>query len=594
MAQLPINGPLIFFIVGRLVAMVRIFPEELSNRARKDPKKRAEIKLYDALQQQLQGNWQVYYGVAWLGRIVTEGVPRDGETDFILVHPEYGILLIEVKGGHISYQGSRRQWVSTDQSGSDHDIDPFNQIIQCKYALVNKMKSLPRWSKSWIPIIYAVAFPDIYLSTGLMPPEAPSDIILDAGDLANLPKRLLHIFKYWQGNKQNLVKPDTQLFVDLERLLSSTIKLRNPLSLQIEEDDREIIRLTDEQCETLRLLNKIRRAEISGCAGSGKTMMAVEKAKRLANEGFRTLVTCYNKPLAEHLAEVTGKIEHLTICTFHQLCYRMAREAAIPIAESNGVNQTKMFELEYPNALCDAMTERPDLRFDVIIVDEGQNFAEAWWIALEYCLAEGHKSVFYVFYDDNQRIYRNRGGIPEELQLVPISLLENVRNTRTIHRTLTSYYKGKGLSQPRGPVGRSIEVHNCTTDNELYKNLSQTLHKLTKAECIPPKDIVVLTPKSLKATTPNHSILEEFKFKDNLRLAQKVRDPSKEILCSTIYSFKGLERPIVIVVEIDEYLIERNATEKDALCYVAFSRPRSHLILMGRQHLIASLLPNLR
>ena len=167
-------------------------------------------------------------------------------------------------------------------------------------------------------------------------------------------------------------------------------------------------------------------------------------------------------------------------------------------------------------------------------------------------------------------------------------------NTRTIHHTLASYYNGENISLPRGPVGRSIEIHNCSTDNDLYKNLFQILNRLARIEGILYKDIVLLTPKSLKATSPHHSVLGEFKFRDNLRLVQKVLDPSKEILISTIHSFKGLERSIVIVAEIDERFIEKNAAEKDALCYVAFSRPRSHLILLGIQHIITELLPRAR
>jgi Nuclease-related domain/AAA domain/UvrD-like helicase C-terminal domain len=574
--------------------MAKIFPEELSNRTRKDPKKRAEIKLYDALQQQLPGSWHVFYSVAWLGRTSTEGVPRDGETDFIVVHPNYGILLIEVKGGQISYEGTRRQWISTDQGGNSYDIDPFNQVIRCKYALINKLKSLPRWSKNWINIVHAVAFPDIYLSSSALPPEAPPEIILDADDLPNIEKHLKNIFEYWKGHYPNTSKPDPQFALDLERLLAPTIKLRNPLVLQVEDEYQEILRLTDEQCRTLNTLNRVRRAEISGCAGSGKTMMAVEKAKRLASEGFRTLLTCYNKPLAEHLTEVSGNLANLTVCTFHQLCHKMAHQAGIPLPDPNEGNPTRVFEHDYPTVLLEAMTLQANLRFDAIIVDEGQDFAEGWWIALESCLAEGRQSVFYIFYDDNQRIYRDRGSIPDYLNLTPVSLQENVRNTRTIHHTLASYYTGENASLPRGPVGRSIEIHNCATDNDLYKNLSQVLNKLTRIEGISCKDIVLLTPKSLKANFPHHSIVGDFKFNGNLRLVQKVRDPSNEILCSTIHSFKGLERPIVIVVEIDEFFIENNAVEKDALCYVAFSRPRSHLILLGKQPIITELLPKAR
>jgi Nuclease-related domain len=309
--------------------MAKIYPEEVSNLVRKDPKLSAEIKVYDALRQQCRSNWLIFYHVAWLGRVSTEGVPRDGETDFIIAHPDYGILLIEVKGGGIRYEGVRRQWISTDRERIDHDIDPFTQVVQCKYALINKLKSLPLWSQRWIEVGHAVAFPDSYLSHTVLPPEAPAEIIIDARDLSHLPERIIQIFQYWHGQQSSLEKPDPALLRDLERIIAPTIRLRNPLSIQVNDDEREIIRLTEEQYRLLTMLSKTRRAAISGCAGSGKTMMAIEKAKRLANEGFRTLLTCYNRPLSEYLQDIAGKRENLFVCTFHQLCSRMAREADI-------------------------------------------------------------------------------------------------------------------------------------------------------------------------------------------------------------------------------------------------------------------------
>ena len=571
--------------------MVKMFPEELSNRARKDPKKRAEIKLYDAFREHLKGNWYIYYNVAWLGRTTSEGVPRDGETDFIVVHPDHGVLLIEVKGGAISYQGTRRQWVSTDKNGEDHDIDPFNQVIQCKYALRNKLKSLPRWSKQRLPLYHAVAFPDSLVS-GVLPPEAPEGIILDGQHIQDLQKRLLQIFQYWQGEDEPASPLDRQFVTELETLLAPTIKLRNPLRLQVEDEEQEILRLTDNQCRLIGHLNRIRRAKICGCAGSGKTMMAVEKAKRLADEGFRTLLTCYNSPLADHLTEVTGKRENLTVCTFHALCLKIARDAGILLPQYTDANRNWWYDQKLPEALMDGFDRRPDLRFDAIIVDEGQDFADNWWVPLECSLTEGRQSVFYVFYDDNQKIYYNRGNIPEDLHLNLFPLSENVRNTRTIHHTLVSYYKGEEESQARGPVGRSIEIHHCV--NDLYKQLSHTLNKLVRMEGIACKDIVVLTPRSLAATSPHHSQLPEFKLDQHLRLVQKIENPAHDILYSTIHRFKGLERPIVIVVEIDEFFDEGDEAQRDALCYVAFSRPRSHLILMGKQPVITKVLPQAR
>ena len=90
--------------------MVKIYPETLTNDVRNDPVKRAEIKMYDLLAQQMGNEWVVFYHVAWLGRTKAVGAPRDGETDFIVAHPKYGILLIEVIS--YSWTGSwiRKTW----------------------------------------------------------------------------------------------------------------------------------------------------------------------------------------------------------------------------------------------------------------------------------------------------------------------------------------------------------------------------------------------------------------------------------------------------------------------------------------------------
>ena len=391
--------------------MVKVYPEALPNRVRNEPKRSAEICLYDELRQQLPDNWIVFYSVAWLGRTWENGNPQDGEADFIVAHPKHGVLLIEVKGGRISYSGARRQWISTDREGNDHDIDPFNQVMRSKHALLHKLKSLPRWSREWITLGHAVAFPQSDVSRIPLPPEASADIIIDGNDLSRLAVRIPAILAYWNGQAQQPFQSGTALIADLEKLLAPTITLPNPLSLEVKDEEREILRLTEEQFHLLDFLSRTRRAAMSGCAGSGKTTLAVEKAKRLAQEGFRTLLTCYNKSLALHLMEVIGKREHLTICTFDQLCYQMARDAKLPSPSSKGVTSLNMTdrqlvsEDDFADVLINAVELRPDLTYDAIVVDEGQDFPNTWWLALEACLSARQNSIFYVFYDDNQRVY---------------------------------------------------------------------------------------------------------------------------------------------------------------------------------------------
>src|SRR5437868_3130229 len=105
--------------------MARTFPRQLPNRVRQDPKRRAEVRLYEALQEQLGVGWRIFYSVAWLGRTHADGAPRDGEADFVMAHPAHGILVLEVKGGGIRFDGVLGRWSSTNDEGTYEIKDPF-------------------------------------------------------------------------------------------------------------------------------------------------------------------------------------------------------------------------------------------------------------------------------------------------------------------------------------------------------------------------------------------------------------------------------------------------------------------------------------
>jgi len=134
-------------------------------------------------------------------------------------------------------------------------------------------------------------------------------------------------------------------------------------------------------------------------------------------------------------------------------------------------------------------------------------------------------------------------------------------------------------------VGRSVELDLYSTPLELKKTLASLLHKLLVNEQLDAKDLVVLTPKGL-----NRSQLQGMELSGKYRFVEQYTGRPGDILYSTIHSFKGLERPVVIVVELDEDLLASSAAH-DVLCYVAFSRPRNYLVLLGKRDVILELLP---
>lgn len=209
------------------------------------------------------------------------------------------------------------------------------------------------------------------------------------------------------------------------------------------------------------------------------------------------------------------------------------------------------------------------LRYDAIVVDEAQDFDPVWWIGLEQLLRDPDESQFYLFYDDNQRIYGSRLEFP--IKDAPLLLCENCRNTRTIFDAFMQFYQGDAMPESVGPDGRAVEFLHAGTASDEKRAIEAVLKRLIHEEQIPAAAITILTGCSeLKsmwkegATGPASSA---FSWKP-------VTVPNA-IACSTIHSFKGLETSVVIVSET------RNLPDKvlRELLYVACSRAKFHLIV---------------
>jgi nuclease-like protein len=245
-------------------------PEHLPSRIRNDPNRSAEVKLYDALTLQMGPGWVVFYSVAWTAP-ARGATPRDGETDFIVASPNKGVLLIEVKGGRIRFDERRRQWISKDRKDDDHDIDPFEQVKRSKYALGDKLKGLSSLRNRQIELSHAVAFPDVDRPRYAVTPDAPPELIIGAEDLHRLPARINEILGYTVQGTTRHVENGELLVRELTRLMGQSTVLPNPLAIEIADEDREIVQLTEGQFNVLDVLSRTRRAAIGGCAGSSRS-----------------------------------------------------------------------------------------------------------------------------------------------------------------------------------------------------------------------------------------------------------------------------------------------------------------------------------
>ena len=315
--------------------MATMFPTPLPAAVTTDAGREAERRVYEALARLLDPEHAVFYSVAWLTR-ATGPAARDGEADFVIAHSDLGVLVLEVKGGQIGHDQMTGEWHSTDRHDHRHPIrDPFAQATSSHHALEAKLKEHPVIRRFYIRIGHGVVFPDSANPHRPLTPNAEPAITVFAEDLDHIDACVRRMFDYWAGSMSRALAPAPGFVQAVTDLLAPRFELPRSLGATIKGDDRELLRLTEDQFRVLDMLSRQRRVAVSGGAGTGKTMLALEKARRLAAEGLEVLLTCYNRPLADYLRQAAGPCERLTIANYHTLCWDMAKAAGNPFPDTS-------------------------------------------------------------------------------------------------------------------------------------------------------------------------------------------------------------------------------------------------------------------
>ncbi len=513
----------------------------------------------------------------------------------MVADPDRGILVVEVKSGEIRRE-DRIWWAG----GKRLQQSPFDQAAGSRYALVQKLRELPAWDPSLDPVAGdAVAFPDVDLASagprlGMLGPDVDPQLILDqhrlldgAESQAELRRWLDDVLEAFGRDSSAKRPPGAKGVGILVDLLEEPIELRSMLRNEVASGERDVVRLTTAQYDTLNLLKRQRRASVIGGAGTGKTMLALEKAQRLAREGYRTLLVCFNSPLARELADVAAQTAAgtglLDICTFHQLCEDWGREAATLPPKPEPVT-AEWFSDTLPDALDDAIGKLGG-RYHAIVVDEGQDFDTEWLLTLDAMLETPREDVLYVFHDPAQGIYRD--DVVAGLGLPEFQLDLNCRNAQPIHDLVLRVGGGGLASIALREDGRPPELVEADGDAATLEALRHVLHRLRADEGVRLGAMAVLTGRSLEdsAVWKHRRFGNEVLWNGgydaagrSLGLAANLvpEIPPDAILFDSIRRFKGLERPVVVLVEL-----RADDPRLDRLLYIGASRARQHLVVIA-------------
>ncbi len=543
--------------------MAKMYPNRIPDDIARDRLRSAEIRIYETLAQQLPDAFACYYSRPW-HRITPEGVEQDGEADFIIAHAQLGLLVIEVKGGRVSCREGDGQWISLDRHNIAFQIkNPVDQARRSKHHLIRRLNDSKDWRPNRFRARHAVILPDSSRPQRALGADAPLEIFAFGNDLASLGDWVQARMGAEGDSDGDLGRDGMEA---LHRELATKFELRPHLARSLGEDQRQIERLTYEQFAVLESLDGNAQMAISGAAGTGKTLLALEKAMRSAADGRRTLFTCYNTALGLHLKTLATGVENLHIGSFHQICGQIARVAGVVVSEA-----VDLYDLALPAALMNAVDAQPGLRFDSIIIDEGQDFHDGWLDTLRLCLKDPDAGEFYVFHDDNQRLYATTGGFLSSLPENSFRLNKNLRNTRAIYRSVTPWYEGRRVTSA-GPEGEPVHWIECNDSRQAYAKAITLASELVRTRQVLAPQVTILTGKKRESC----ELFATGRVGSLGVVSAEHRAEAKSLTGDTVRRFKGLEAKCVILVDID-HLVEPE------LIYVALSRPSLLLYVVGKK-----------
>jgi len=315
---------------------------------------------------------------------------KDHEIDIAIVLPGAGLVVVEVKGSQVTC--SNGIW-SIERNGRLEEIHPVRQAALGKYATRSYVEHDDRWgSRRRIRWCHAVILPYTHVDDGFAQPDCPRWAVIGRNDMHALVPLLRDIAKLQETEHR---VPDTDDVHAIAEILRGRLPPQRDLVGAAQERADVAERLTQEQAAVLDAIRLLPRVEVRGGAGSGKTWLALEQARRLGHQGLRVALMCYSRGLAAYLerrvAAWPRKDRPAYIGTFHGLGLSWGRRRAAMTTAPTG------------STGCPLRWWSPR---SISRIDSGsmpssstrlRTFADLWWPALLASLHDEESGRLYAF-----------------------------------------------------------------------------------------------------------------------------------------------------------------------------------------------------
>ena len=509
----------------------------------------AEKRVFDRLGNAFNTNSKMPLTAYHSLNLTNHKYKRFGEIDF-LICGKPGLFVLEVKGGNVACQ--KGAWQYTNRYGVlNHSVEgPFKQVESALHGLMSKLKShFSGDFLSQMTIGYGVLFPDCeWTQNGA---EWDNRTWIDSRSFNNLEEWLRVLFEYWGGKQRSRKCLDDSCINKLNDYLRPEFEIVETLFGQAGNISEQVAKLTRDQMAFVDIIDANNRVLCSGGAGTGKTFLAMELAKRWTYQNKKVVMPCGSRWLKRYL-ESRFTITGLTVTLIDAL------------------------EIEAQRAGLD--------QFDAMIVDEGQDiFHQSSLNQMAQFLKGGLKQgQWCIFHDINNQVDILNKPDPqaidflESLHPAKIPLNTNCRNTLNIINKVKD-----SLDADMGIIGAGegpkVREKTAFSKNNEVKILGEELSEIIDFGNIPYSSITILSPfpyqDSVASLLPPEftrriNVLDEFSMRNF---------PPQKISFAQIFQFKGLENEVIIVVDLPPSDFSKGNYSHH---YIAMSRPRAVLSII--------------
>lgn len=512
------------------------------------------------------------------------------EADFVLIGPE-GIFCLEVKGGDVERKDGMwrigrgaKSYISTE--------GPFKQAQSARWGLIGYLdRRLGRSVRKDSLIGWGVVLPDI--SFDRSDPEWDQDVIYDVRDTTRpFTHYVSRLARYFRGRADETgraapARLSATRREDYLQLLRGDFEVVQSLSGLLAESERELVALSPDQHRVLDYaLNESNpRLLCDGPAGSGKTLIALEAARRLAGTGHSVLLLCYNDNLAHFLkVDVARTAPGVRMATLHGFFGETIRAAGLGDRLRGGdvAASADTFDKLYPElfeSACSILLDEGTLpQFDVIVVDEAQDiltfpFLDCLNLVLENGFRGGRWLIFHDSGPQSGLYGRVDPALLDTLRgfgAFAVELRENFRNPKEVALEAS---RVAGIAEPvcRRALRSPVDYRVVADAKDQAKRLRALLVDLLK-EGVPPGSVSIVS--WVKTDASSVALHPPDVGKPFRRIEEHGKPDPQAFTYGTIAGFKGLENDVVILTDLPDRLDDERVP---SALYVGMTRARTKL-----------------